>query len=168
MNATDDEVKRAFQQMHDAMKDVFAPPPSGLKPWAFGSSIAFITTTFSLCRQLRHESRLPASVEANQKQVVADAVKNQRLIITQPDSTPNGTADPDAVNFSHLRNSFAHGNWTRDLSPIPPTSPNQSMKLILRDYYPKRTTPNWSATINFADLLDLTEKLLVVTFNGMP
>lgn len=168
MIATDEEVKRAFQQMHDAIKDVFAPPPSGLKSWAFGSAVAFITTTFSLCRQLHDEKRLPTAVETSQQQVIADAVKNRHLIITQPDSTPKGMADPDAANFRHLRNAFAHGNWTRDLSPATSTPPNQDMKIILEDYYPGQTTPNWRATIDFADLLNLAEKLLVDTFNGMP
>jgi len=38
----------------------------------------------------------------------------------------------------------------------------------LEDYFPKETTPNWSATIKFSDLINLAEKLLVETFNGMP
>lgn len=168
MIATNDEVKRAFQQMYDVLKDAFAAPPANPKPWAFGSSIAFITTTFALCKQLNTEGRLPPTLEAVQQGVIADAVKNNHLTITQADSTPQGIADPDAANFRHLRNAFAHGNWTRDQSLVPSGAPRQDMKIILEDYSPRQTTPNWRATIDFADLVNLAEKLLVETFNGMP
>jgi hypothetical protein len=168
MLATNTEIKHAFQQLSGALKDAFSPPPANTKPWAFGSSIAFMTTTFALCKQLNTEGRLPSTLEAAHQGVIADAVKNNHLAITQADSTPQGIADPDAANFRHLRNAFAHGNWTRDQSLVPSGAPRQDMKIILEDYSPRQSTPNWRATIDFADLVNMAEKLLVETFNGMP
>lgn len=181
MIATDDDVKRVLQQMYDAAKDMVGLPTRKLgrtarvvrylkgllrkprpKRWAFGSSIAFITTTFTLTRQLTADRRLPASVVDAQKRVVADAISRNELRITQPDTTPRGTTDPDETNFRHLRNSFSHANWTYSS----PSVRAGSMAMTLEDRYQGQT--NWAAIIGFADLVSLAERLLIETFNGMP
>jgi hypothetical protein len=162
MIATDDNLKRAFQQMHDAAIDAFASPTP--KPWAFGAAIGFVTATFVLTHQLQNENRLPVAVEAAQKKVIADAVTSGKLVVTHPDATTNGIADPDSANQRHLRNCFGHGNWTYN----PAQTSAGAMTITLEDYLPKSTTRTWAATMQAPDLINLAEKLLVETFNGMP
>jgi hypothetical protein len=162
MIATDNNVKRAFQQMLDAAVDAFASPVP--KPWAFGAAISFMTTTFVLTKQLATESRLPPVVEAAQKAVIADAVSGGRLVVTQPDATPNGIADPASANHRHLRNCFGHGNWAYDPAQVS----SGSMHITLEDYDPRTRARTWAATMELPDLINLATKLLVETFNGMP
>lgn len=162
MIATEDNLKRVFQQMHDGVIAALASPTP--MPWAFGAAISFITTTFVLTYQLQNENRLPTAVEAAQKNVIADAIASGKLIVTQRDATANGNADPNSANHRHLRNCFSHGNWKYDPTGVSPGA----MTITLEDYLPKTNTLTWAATMQVPDLINLAERLIVETFNGMP
>lgn len=160
MIATNDNLKRAFQQMHDAAIDAFAT--TNPKNYRFGAAVSFITTTSALTNQLRSENRLPTQLEATLKTVVSDAVSANSLVITFPDTTQNATADPDGANLRHLRNCFGHGNWRFDPAQIN----SGNMQVTLEDYRPNGTQ-SWGANMQLPDLINLAERLLVETFNGM-
>lgn len=162
MIATNDNLKRAFQQIVDAAQDTFASPAP--KSWAFGAAISFVTTTFVLTKQLATEKRLPAVVEKEQKKVIADTVSSGKLVVTKPDAAANGKADPDSANYRHLRNCFGHGNWSYDPSQVSAGS----MAITLEDWDPKTKKQTWAATIEATDLINLALKLVVETSNGMP
>jgi len=161
MIATSENLKRAFQQMHDAAVDAFTPVP---KPWAFGAAVSFVTTTLVLTNHLKMENRLPVTVETAQKKVIADAISSRKLVVTQPDATQNGLADPDSANYRHLRNCFGHGNWNYDPAQV---SAN-AMTITLEDYKPNTNKRSWAATMQEPDLINLAENLLTETFSGMP
>ncbi len=61
MIATDDNLKRAFQQLHDAVVDALAAPAP--KTWALGAAIGFVTTTMVLTKQLLDSGRLNNATE---------------------------------------------------------------------------------------------------------
>jgi hypothetical protein len=160
MIATDKNVKRMLQQLHDAAIDCFAD--GDVKPYAFGLAISFITTTIATCRQLASEGRLPSSLTDSQRNLVAEFVGNGKLNVNTS-TLGRSDANQEDADYRHLRNCFAHGNWQYDESDIG----KNSMAVTLEDYNPKGAQ-TFSATIDLASLIDLTERLLVETFNGMP
>jgi hypothetical protein len=160
MIATDTNVKRTFQQMHDLALEAFAPTP---KLYAFGAAIGFVTTTVILTQQLKAEGRLPAALEDEQKKTVHDWMPASRLTVTQCDYVNADNNDPDLTNFRHLRNCFSHGSWRYDENAVT----NGSMLIILEDYL-LNGKQTWAASINMIDLINLSRRLLVVTFSGMP
>jgi len=165
MKATDNNVKRTFQQMHKMLLDVMTPQP---KQNAAGAAIGFITTTAILTQQLKAEGRLPAPVEEAQKQTVHDWIADGRLNFTNCTLANDDNNNPDVANLRHLRNCFGHANWHYDEKAVT----NDSMPVILEDWMFNRKTKaweqTWAATIEMGDLINLAQRLLVVTFQGMP
>ena len=158
MIATDTNIKRMLQQLHDAAVDCFAQGVQ--RPYSFGMAISFITTTIATCNQLAREGRLPAGLEEAQRNLVADFVTSGRLNVIQSNAAPN-EAD-NAAHYRHLRNCFAHGNWRYDESMISAAN----MVVTLEDYAGANRT--FAATIDFAHLISFAEQLLVLTFDNMP
>lgn len=161
MTATDSNIKRAFQQLHDAAI-ASLPRPHGL-----GVAIGFVTAALLLTKQLLDVGRLNAATEGALRKAVDDAVANGKLAIVQHSASGAVPPDPTESNYRHLRNCFGHGNWSYDEKTITPTS----MKIKLEDFDPRRPEgqdKTWEATIELPDLVNLAERLLVETFNGLP
>lgn len=165
MQATDSNLKRTFQQMHDMLLEKVTPQP---KQHALGTAISFITTTVILTQQLKAEGRLPAAVENAQKQAIHDWVANGQLNVTQREFINADNNDPDLCDLRHLRNCFGHANWRYEECAVS----SNSIPVILEDWMRNRNTnaweQTWAATIDMIDLINLAQRLLVVTFNGMP
>lgn len=160
MIVTDDNAKRTFQQMHDLLLEAVNPTP---KPFALGAAISFITTTVILTQQLKNEGRLPPAVENDQKQTVHDWVSSGRLTVAHREFAGSDNNDPDLADLRHLRNCFGHGNWRYDVNTVT----KDSMQITLHDYLPNGMQ-TWDASIEMIDLINLAQRLLVVTFNGLP
>jgi len=160
MIATDSNLKRVFQQLHDAAIDALAAPMP--RPFALGAAMGFVTTTMVLTRELFASGRLKAATENALRQVVDDAVSTGKLVVTQPDA--NAAADRAATDYRHLRNCFGHGNWTYDENAVG----KASMRMTLEDHHARTGKKTWGATIDLPDLVNLAEKLMVETFNRMP
>jgi hypothetical protein len=165
MIVTNDNVKRTLQQMQDMLLQAVSPTP---QPHALGVAISFITTTVILTQQLKSEGRVPAAVEADQKQVVADWIAAGRLTVTQNIQVNSDNHDPDLANLRHLRNCFGHGNWRYDTAAVT----SDAMPIELQDWQKNRNTGNWEqtweASVEAIDLINLAQRLLVITFNGLP
>ncbi len=161
MKASDENIQRVFQQLHKAAKACFIGPKRKPKRYAFGMAVSFVTTTLAITKQLANARRLTDELKKAQEAVVADAIKRGELKIV---------SKSEAVDkvYGHLRNCFAHANWSYNEADIS----KANLVLRLEDYRrPKKNEheqqQSFDATIDLVDLLDLTEKLLVITFKGM-
>lgn len=155
MTVSDENVKRALQQMHDAAIDGLS------QPYAFGLAMSFLTTIFVLTKQLSDENRLPQAAEDAQKNAVSGlAWKSKSLSkVGDKDGGDQATAD-----YRHLRNCFSHGNWSYNEADVS----SASMVVTLFDYTPgKNPTKTFEAEVELPDLVNLAERLLVETFNNM-
>ncbi len=161
MIATDTNVRRVLQQLHDAAVESLAGPP--FRPYVLGVAISFITTTVEICRQLAVEERLPDALEAAQRNVVAEFANTGRLTITQSNVANGIDADQADAHYRHLRNCFGHVNWQYDEATVNA----QNLAVTLEDYN-NGGNRTFAATIQLPDLVDLAERLLLVTFNNMP
>ncbi len=165
MIVTDDNVKRTFQQMHAMLLQAMTPTP---RSDALGTAISFITTTVVLTQQLKAEGRLPAAVENDQRTTIIDWVTSHRMTVTQRVFANADNNDSGLSDLRHLRNCFGHGNWRYDVNAIS----SSSMPIILEDWQKNRQTnaweQSWAATIDMVDLINLAQRLLVVTFHGIP
>ena len=156
MTASDNNLLRAFQQMQDAVKESIDQS----KPFCFGVAISYITFVFATTKQLADEGRLTSAGEQAQK----DAINESPLEIVQSEihSDKDGT-DQVRATFRHLRNCVGHGNWQYD--PVDTTA-SGDIWIILHDYNDKGTL-RFSARVPFPDLINLAEKIMVVTFNDL-
>ena len=165
MIVSDDIVKRTFQQMHAMFLQAVTPTPSA---HALGAAISFITTTVVLSQQLKTEGRLSTTVENDQKQTISNWVSQQHLTVTQRVFINADANDQAVCDLRHVRNCFGHGNWRYDVNAVS----GASMPIVLEDWQQNRKTQQWeqtwAATIDMVDLINLAQRLLVVTFNGMP
>ncbi len=161
MIATDSNVKRALQQLHDAAVDCLTGPP--FRSYVFGMAVSFITTTIEICRQLTVEERLPGAVTTAHRNLLAEFANTGRLTVTQSNMANNLDTDQVDAHYRHLRNCFGHGNWQYDEAMVSA----QNLVITLEDYN-NGGNRSFAATVQLPDLVDLAERLLVVTFNNMP
>jgi hypothetical protein len=154
VKATDEQIVRVFKQMQGGLEEL----PIGSMN-VFGQIVGFITTTLQLCEQMRQAGRLPHTVEDAQRELLADFRTNGKIMITQSEIDPhmdNGLQSN--ADLRHLRNCFAHGNWTYDVSEIT----SEKLEVELYDFN-KSGAQRFAATIELINLIDLAEQLMVVT-----
>jgi hypothetical protein len=146
-----------FQQLHASMIDATTPK---VKPYIYGLAIGFMTTVFTLTKQLETEKRLDAQTKNAQLKVIDDAIKAGQLTIEA--SYVNESLESV---YRHVRNCFAHGNWSYDDS----VSLTSSRLIQIDDFDPdQKNKQTFAATIEFHNLVDMAERLLIDTFKGMP
>jgi hypothetical protein len=155
MKATDEQIVRVFKQLQGGFGEL-RPESKNV----FGMVMGFITTTFQLCDQMRQARRLPQAVEEAQRQLLADFRKSGKLAITQSELDQKDIGQQSNADLRHLRNCFAHGNWTYDETQM--SKANLTVKLY--DFNSANPpVQRFHATINLVDLAKLAEQLMVET-----
>ncbi|GEM_PF-4739808 len=158
MQASDDNIKRAFLQLQKATAGAVTSENG------FGVAIAFLTTVAVLAGEIKKTN---AALNVAQVDVIEEYRSSGKLQVATCLDRDGNVSLTKSNCWRHIRNCFAHGNWFYNESEVTFVEENgvkdANMPIHLNDFDRDGGPITFEAQIDMVDLLTMTEKLMLAT-----